>query len=459
MTPASVTSTLLGACIWFFCAAVALCPMTALAQTTGGAPSSAVAPADEEVSYPHDKNEILMPGDTETDVDTSFAQPGAIFRNFQIPGWSSYEKFKQNTDERFNLRFGFNYQQLYQYSSATLPGATYDTALGGWAAIEALWTPLYRGGDYEGTLVVRLGWRDPIGNNSAPSTFGVPQLGSIWSNYEFTTWNGNLKVEDLFWEQWITRRLRVRVGNQIPTAVYNFSRFKDARVSFTSSPFAFQETIPYPTFGLGMSARWLPIKGSELYVDGTLNDMNGDPNGQGLDWATFGRGQYFYGTEIGYRWRRPNGEFDHIHLDLFYADKRSIRMPNILPNKAGGGFRIYGEKQFGNIVAIGGYTYNTAQGGGITGTFAQQVATAGAAFLNPVKVRGEIGLGYMWSQPIKNILPGSGQRNQEGFETYWRMLVTPSVTVTPGVSFVFNPSFNPSVDHLVIPSIKFRCAF
>jgi hypothetical protein len=195
----------------------------------------------------------------------------------------------------------------------------------------ALWTPYYRNQAFEGTLVVRLGWRDPIGDSAAGSTFGIPQLGSLWSNYEFTTWDAKLKVEDLFWEQWMTRRLRLRIGNQIPTAVYNFSRFKDARVSFTASLFAFHDTIPYPTFGLGMSARWLPIKGSELYVDGVLNDMNGDPNGQGLDWATFGRKQY--------------------------------------------------------------------------------------------------------------------------------LLLTPNMTVTSGIQFIFNPSFNPTVDHMTVPSIKFRVVF
>ena len=29
------------------------------------------------------------------------------------------------------------------------------------------------------------------------------------------------------------------------------------------------------------------------------NDMNGDPADLGLDWNTFGLGQYFYGLEIG----------------------------------------------------------------------------------------------------------------------------------------------------------------
>jgi len=190
-----------------------------------------------------------------------------------------------------------------------------------------------------------------------------------------------------------------------------------------------------------------------------VNDINGDPNARGLDWSTFGRGEYFYGTEIGYFWRRANDEFDHLHLDLFYADQRSTRNPDTLPNEAGGGFRIYGERQIGRYVGFGGYTYNTAEGGGITATYAQQVATVGLAYLNPLNVRGEVALGLMWSQPIKDIFPGSGQRDQYGPEIYWRLLVTPSITVTPGLSVVFDPSFNPAKDVIVIPSIKFRAAF
>jgi len=33
------------------------------------------------------------------------------------------------------------------------------------------------------------------------------------------------------------------------------------------------------------------------------------------------------------------------------------------------------------------------------------------------------------------------------------------MTVTPGGQFIFNPSFNPTVDHMVVPSIKFRVVF
>jgi len=437
-----------------------VCGSNALAQTPVGAAKD--IPAESEIHYPDDPNEadvVEIPEGVDEDIKTSFAQPGAIFPHLQIPGYPAYEKFKVDLYKRYGIKFGVNFQMLYQHASATVPGATFDTALGGWLAIETIWTPLDREGPHEGSLVIRLGWRNSIGDNAVPAQFGAPQLGSIWSNYEFTTWGNKLVFEDLFWEQWLGRRFRLRLGNQIPTGIMNFSRFKDARVSFTSSPFAFHETIPYPTFGLGVSFRWLPIEGSELYVNGTLNDMNGDPNDLGLDWSTFSLGQYFYGTEIGYFWRRPNGEFDHLHLDLFYASTRSTRSPNTTPNKAGGGFRIYGEKQIGRFVGFGGYTYNTAEGGGISATLAQQIATAGLAYLNPLKIRGEAALGLMWSQPFNNIIPGLGQRNQSGFETYWRLQLTPIMTVTPGLQVVIDPSFNPTQNVVVIPSIKFRVVF
>lgn len=62
----------------------------------------------------------------------------------------------------------------------------------------------------------------------------------------------------------------------------------------------------------------------------------------------------------------------------------------------------------------------------------------------------------MWSQPINNIIPGSGQRDQTVFETYWRMLCDAEHHIHAQAQFIFNPSFNPTVDHMVVPSIKFR---
>ena len=120
---------------------------------------------------------------------------------------------------------------------------------------------------------------------------------------------------------------------------------------------------------------------------------------------------------------------------------------------------MLGEKQWGPIVAFANYTYNTAKGGGISTTFSDNTAVAGVAYVQPFGIRGEVAIAGMWSQPFKNIFPGSGQRDQYGVETYWNIAMTQDSTVTPGVQLIEHPSFNPKVDFLAIPEIKFRVAF
>ncbi len=287
---------------------------------------------------------------------------------------------------------------------------------------------------------------------------GPANLGSAWSAYEFTSWNDHFEIEDLFWEQRIGPTFSFCVGNQGPQATINTFRFKDARTSFTASPLAFSETIPYPAFGAGLSFRWRPIEGNGMFINGVLNDMNGNPSQGSLNWSHLQLGQLFGGVEFGQQWRRENGEYDQLALDVFHAGTRSIFNPNTTPNKAGAGFKILGEKQWGRIVGFAAYTYNTAQGGGISTTFSGNTAVAGAALLRPFGIVGEAAVAGMWSLPFKNILPGSGQRAQYGMETYWNIALTPNSTVTPGIQLIFNPSFNPTVNFIAVPDVKFRVA-
>jgi hypothetical protein len=339
-----------------------------------------------------------------------------LFPGLHPPWRAQLKDWRKQLYDNYGITFGATYQQLLQWASKTVPSAPYATALGGWAATSVTWAAFDRDGPNQGTLVFRTGWRDSIGNNAVPAQFGIGYLGSIWSNYEWTSWNGHVRVEDLFWEQKVGADFfLVRAGNLGPQALFNSFRFKDAKTSFTGSPFAFDETIPYPTYGLGAVFRLRPIPGSGVYVVGTLNDMNGDPASNGLDWSTFALGQYFYGLEIGNDWRRENGEFDHIHLDLFYADKRSTRNPYTSPNTAGGGFKIAGEKQIGSVVGFANYTYNTAEGGGISATLAGQTAVAGVAYLRPFGISGEASIGGMRSQILPGLQPpGSTRKNQYG---------------------------------------------
>jgi carbohydrate-selective porin OprB len=71
--------------------------------------------------------------------------------------------------------------------------------------------------------------------------------------------------------------------------------------------------------------------------------------------------------------------------------------------------------------------------------------------MRPLNVSGEVALGLAWADPFNDDL-----RDQFGTELYWRMLIIPSLWLTPGVQTIFQPSFNPEVDAIVVGQLKFR---
>jgi len=388
-------------------------------------------------------------------LDDMVPRPGSVIP-YGVP--QPWFDFKDDVYDRIGLRFGFSYQMLFQYASDVAPEATFDTALGHWWGFMIKWTMLKRGTDFEGNLVFSMFERKAVGNNAVPANFGIVDVGGITTNVEFTTWS--FAVENLYWEQWLSvgrHRSMVRIGNQVVTTLLNPFRFKDSRVSFTTGPFAFHPSVPCPTFGFGAGFKWWVDKESGLYVAGSLNDMNGDPNLQGFNWSTVGRGEFFYGVEVGYDWKRSKDDYDHVHLLVFYADERSTRSPETLPNEAGGGFILLGEKQLDRWVCFVSYTFNTAEGGGVAGTFAEHTVTAGAAYRNPFNVRGEAAIGLLYMNPIEDIFDQE-VRDQYGVEPYWRISLTKNIWITPGIQLVFHPSLNLEDDFVAIPHVKFRVA-
>jgi hypothetical protein len=145
-----------------------------------------------------------------------------------------------------------------------------------------------------------------------------------------------------------------------------------------------------------------------------------------------------------------------VHLLLFYADERSSRSPDTLANESGGGFRLAGEKQWGRWVGFAGFTYNTAQGGGVTGSLAKHNFNLGAAYLNPAGIRGELSFSFLYMNPIKDIFPDA--RDQYGLEAYWRISLTRNIWINPGGHLSFDPALNPHHDFIAIAHLKLRIA-
>jgi len=436
----------------------------------GYAWSQDVEPAQNEVAadplalldlssyaYPDEGHPPLDPTDAETLIDSTAPQSDALFGDV-VP--RKYFQWKRDLYSEQDLKLGFFYQSLYMSASETLPGSEDDDAWGQWWGFDLKWTPLNKGEDNEGSLVLVAAERNSVGSYAVPAPYGIEEVGSLYAlNFEWTEWD--FAVEELYWEQWLARnRFMFRIGNTAAGTMINPFRFKDARTSFTSTPFAFHESIPAPAQGPGLAAKWWPIEDSEFYITAVLNDANGNPSRGdflGLDWGSFGKGEYFYALEFGNVWRRTNGEFDRLFLTTFYVDENSSNPPPF-PNEAGGGFKLMGSKQKGNLVGFASYTYNTAEGGALA-TFGRQTVTAGAVYTDPFGTKGEIGTGLIWFEPLPDLFPDTELRNQTGFELYWKLLVTPNLWITPGFQFLWNPSLNPEADRVFIPHIKFRLAY
>lgn len=398
---------------------------------------------------PEEDRPVGTPLDVEQDLDASFPQPKAVFEWAMPPEWF---QFKKDLYEKYGLKVGLSYQMLYQKASDSLTED--DSAWGQFGLFEGKWELLNRDQDFMGSLVWSFDWRNTIGGNAQAFNFHL-DTGSLWPT-DFVHLDWGPWVPAFFWEQWFKKDVLVmRLGNQFSSATYDFFRFKDGRTAFTAAPYTVPvSSIPTGPPGLAANFEWRPIKDSDFYVSGTINDLNA----KGGEWVwdrTFQYGQFFYGLEVGHFWRREKDDFDHFHLNVFYADERHAKAPiPMLPSEAGWGFKLLGEKQFGRLVGFGSYTYNTAEGGGFGTAIARHAVTAGAALLRPLGIQGELALGGVWMEPIPDKL-----RDQYGLNAYWKVLLTPNFWITPGVQFIFDPSFNEDKDLLAIGQLKFRFFF
>jgi carbohydrate-selective porin OprB len=405
------------------------------------------------------------PTDIDADIANSFPQPGALFRDAKVP--RAYYAWKKDLYDTTGVKLAASYQALFQDSSIgrsdlTLLGAgENDVAAAGWLLLEGKWEAINSGKDWQGGITAAFDYRHGFGSAAEPPFFQLNN-GSLWAtDTAFVDVGSWLPV--LYWEQWAEKdRFVTRVGLQSVTQIYDFFRFKDGRSSFTGSPFTNPvSAMPTPAPGLGASFEWWPVEKSPLYVVGTVNDMNAIPGEWTADDA-FRASQFFYGIEVGYNWGKFPTNFDHLHLNVFYADERDATEP-VFPNAAGGGFKIAGSKQWDSVVAFGSYTYNEAEGGGLGITVLQHSANIGAAYMNPFGVRGEIAVGGTWGRPTQNFDSGlavfNDRGDQYGLETYWKLLLLPELWVTPGAQVIFDPSFAPDESVLAIAQIKFRMVF
>ena len=440
---------------------------------------------DTVIRNPDANQEPVLPYSVDADLINSFPPPnGSILNRTLIP--SKYFDWKTKLQEKTGFRFAISYTAMAMGvpQSHVAVDSFINSAIGGIMQIEAQWH-FNRGKDYEGGITAVLDWRHALGsNNRMPGTL-IKEVGSgIGVDAAFLPWDPYTSV--LYWQQYLKKdRFWFRIGQTNPALMMDFFRYKDPRVSFTSTVNTGPVTsIPLHPSSLGFGFNWYPKKGSkDLYVAGVLNDLNVEIGK--VNWGSLFRyGEFYAALEIGKNWRRSPGNFDHLHIMFFYADRKSTAGRKIddqfipFPTSAGWGFKVAGEKQWNKLVAFANYTYNTAAGGGLSiFTNMQHSITAGMGYNRPANIRGEIGFMVnlsslqearrnMFNDPqnmseflLSRVVVGARDVPQFSSEIYWRILLMKQLWVTPGVQAFVNPTFNFRADFIVVPAIKARIYF
>lgn len=405
---------------------------------------STIVAENDTIDYVTDTHDLRKDIEPERDINQSIPQPGYVIASLAP---KRYTDFKDNIYDNTGIKLGLSYQTLYQITSESTTET--NSAWGGWFLFELSWDAFNKGKDYQGKFIFSLDDRHIINesNNTAPAFFRLDH-GSLWAtDGAFLKWN--LYPATILWEQtFIKDRFEMRVGQFGALTVLDFFRYADPRTSFSSTqlggPVAL---IPVSPPGLGMSFKWWPIDGSELYISGMFNDINAKAGE--VDWSgLFELGEIFTGMEIGYNNFRSRTDFDHAHLTLWYGDKLSSRP---YPTSSGWGFKVHGSKQLKKVVTFGNYAYNTSSGGGFNYTNTRHAINLGLAYNKILNLQGELALAASWAEPLDGTL-----RSQSGIETYWKLLLGSDLWVTPGVQLIWNPTFNTSTDFLSIVQIKSR---
>ena len=149
---------------------------------------------EAQQGYPDEEPPVVGPTDAEIDLDNSFPKRESVF-GFGVP--KEYFDWKEEVYDRIGLKLGISYQMLFQHATEKHRFANFESALGHWWGVTAKWTPLNRGKDFEGSLVLVAAARGSIGDNAVPAEYGVLDIGSIFPvNFEFTSWP--FAIEELY---------------------------------------------------------------------------------------------------------------------------------------------------------------------------------------------------------------------------------------------------------------------
>ena len=374
-------------------------------------------------------------------LDTDKQAEGAV--TYGEEQTRDYFSYKQKIQKDYGLAFGFDYNALYQASTDSLGE---DEAASGALRIFGHWTLVNRDADDKGMVVFKVEHRHRIGTDIAPQDLGFETgyIGVTAVPFSDMGW----ALTNLYWYQhFLENRVAFVAGVVDCTDYLDVYGLVNPWTTFANLAFSTSPTIPAPNQGLGAAMSLLTTE--NLYILGGLADANGDPTDPGeLFDSFFDDAEYFSHVEIGWISSYEKRFSDNIHLTVWHADERDHANVSDGWGAAFSLSRLMADRWEPFFRA--GYAHDG-------GALWKRSISIGTGYYTRKK-NDLIGLGLNWGRPSEDTL-GPGLGDQYTMEVFYRFQLLKSLTITPDVQFLFDPSSNPDEDLITIWGLRARLAF
>jgi len=396
--------------------------------------------------------------DQEIELPLNMNNPGSIVERlkedaepkeylFQFPGVDRALKpwydLKTDLNENYGFMFGISFTCYYQKANDTF--GPEDDAAGYDLDINGTWTFHGRGTDSPTMLGFDFFKRNDLGTEIPPQRL-FTQFGALYSTAAPYGEN-DMSIGEL----WIQKKFRnvfgFRVGQIFPITAYDFFPFKNFRTDFVDFNQVTNTAIPLPGNGLGAFVVYRPQPNVMLRLG--AHDANADVEKNGFN--TYD-GEIFSIFEVGFDTglmprtpgRPPHG---HVHVSLWQQDEREDA-----GIEDGWGIATSAVQRFGRFSPFVRYGY---AGGGADGpTPVKHMVNVGLVIDDIFgQSKDRIGIGYSWSDPADQALD-----QQDMIDAYYRVQVTPEISVGPTLQVIFDPVRNPDEDTIFVWGIRTRIA-
>ena len=399
-----------------------------------------------------DTGSFASPEDTTKRVASSHQakEQDWLFESSGLEGfYQSLDDWRADTYKSTGLKLGAFHSTLFQAASNSLPGQD-DTGVATITGLYGTWDVVEKGKPHAGQISFGIEARWGYGSNLTPSELGTIGIGSATGTSDpYGETDPNVVLREAFWHQGGPENgWNYRIGKITPDRMLTSSKYGDPVSMFLPVGSQGSPTIGFPDSGLGGAVGWFL---SERYRAGVIvSDANGDRTSLG----DIGEGNFFSAFELQARLMPLSDDAPFSTLTVWHTDGTDDPS-NALDSSTGAsgwGYFVKLEQEFSKDAKnIGAFRYGKSFDGAAAYKEQASIRYIRVDPPDPFGVQDDrFGIAASWVDPLFNPF----DRNEWGFDTFYRMNLFKKVEASLAYQVIFDPTFNPAEDSVQVFSFR-----